>query len=88
MKIEVTSVSSKGQVVIPNKIRRQIGILEGAKLMIITDGQNLLLKPIQAPKYETFKMLIKESHELARKHGLTKDDVAKVIKKVRNESRR
>ncbi len=88
MNIEITSVSSKGQVVIPNRIRKDVGIMTGSKLMIITDGQNLLLKPIQAPKYETFKELIKESHALAKKSGLKKADLEKSIKKLRNENRR
>jgi AbrB family looped-hinge helix DNA binding protein len=50
--VQVTSVSSKGQVVIPADIRESMGITIGAKLIIFTDGENLLLKPIQAPKYE------------------------------------
>jgi AbrB family looped-hinge helix DNA binding protein len=87
IQLEVTSVSSKGQIVIPTEIRKEMGLSEGTKLMVVTDGANLLLKPIFKPKIELFKKLIKESRRFARENGLTKDDLKKAIKKVRNESR-
>ena len=85
--IEVTNVSSKGQVVIPRKIRQKMGIRNGTKLMVITDGANLLLKPVKAPKLASFNRLIKSSQKLARKSGLKKSDITKAIKKVRNAGR-
>jgi len=85
--IEVTSLSSKGQVVIPNGIRNQMNLKEGTKLMVFSDGQNVLLKPIQVPKKETFKSLIQKSRALAKANGITKADVKVAIKKVRSESR-
>lgn len=86
-KIQVTSVSSKGQVVIPNDIRETMGITSGTKLVIFTDGDNLLLKPVQTPKFETFKNLIKESKKVLNKTDLKKSDIKKIIKKVRDENR-
>ena len=84
---EVTSLSSKGQVVIPGKIREELGIDVGAKLVVFTDGTNLLLKPIEAPKADVFKKLIAESRNWAKKSKMTKTDIAKAIKKVRNARR-
>ena len=83
----VTSLSSKGQIVIPNKIRKELGIETGTKLVILTDGDNLLLKPIQEPKIEVFKKLIKESQKIRIEKKLKKSDIAKAIKKYRSESR-
>lgn len=85
--ITITSVSSKGQIVVPLDIRKEMNLEEGTKLMIVTDGSNLLLKPIQEPKMETFRNLVKMSRGVARKYGLKKSDVAKAIKKVRRENR-
>lgn len=85
--IQVTSVSSKGQVVIPNDIRETMGIFVGMKMVVFTDGDNLFLKPIQAPDFETFKGLIKESKKLITKTGFKKANVQKLIKQVRNENR-
>lgn len=82
---DITSLSSKGQIVIPNSLRKELGMVTGVKFIIFTDGSNLLLRPVQKPKLENFKKLIKESRALARKKKITQDDLAKAIKKVRNE---
>lgn len=85
--INVTSLSSKGQVVIPNNIRALLGINTGAKLLVFTDGDNLLLKPIKAPKLEIFKTLIKESGKITRSRGIKKRDLPRLIRKARYEGR-
>lgn len=84
---QITSVSSKGQIVIPNNIRTSLGISTGSKLIVMTDGINLLLRPIQTEKIAIFKRLIRHSERLAKKQGLKKSDVKKIIKKVRHENR-
>lgn len=87
IRTEVTSVSSKGQVVIPDRIRKQMGLTSGSKLIVVTDGTNLLLKPIEEPKLDSFKKLIEESRKFAKKEKLSKADVQKSIKEVRRENR-
>ena len=87
IKTEVTSLSSKGQVVIPDRIRKEMGLTTGSKLMVITDGTNLLLKPVEEPKMEVFKKLIEESRKFAKKEELEKADVENVIKDVRRANR-
>lgn len=84
---EVTSLSSKGQIVIPDRIRKKMGLISGSKLIVITDGTNLLLKPIEEPKMESFKKLIEESRKFAKKEKIKKSDVKKTIEQVRNENR-
>ena len=85
--MEMTTMSSKGQVVIPADIRDRIGLSSGTKLMILTDGDNLLLKPVQTPKIEAFRALVERSRRWAKEAGLRKSDVPKLINKVRHESR-
>jgi AbrB family looped-hinge helix DNA binding protein len=87
IKTEVTSLSSKGQVVIPDKIRKELGLTTGSKLIVITDGSNLLLKPMEEPKLDTFKRLINESRKVVKKYNLKKNDVEKAIRKVRSANR-
>lgn len=86
-KMQVTSLSSKGQVVIPNDIRSLLGIKTGAKLLIVTDGDSMVLKPIQTPKFEIFKDLIERSRKFAKEKNLKRSDVQKIIRQVRNENR-
>ena len=45
MNIEITRMSSKGQIVIPQKMRK--GIEEGEKLVIIQNGKQLILKRVK-----------------------------------------
>lgn len=87
MKVKVTSLSSKGQVVIPSDIREKLGISSGANMLVLTDGTNVLLKPIRMPKLQSFERLIKESRKIALTQKIKKDDVQKLIKSVRHESR-
>lgn len=84
---DITSLSSKGQIVIPNNLRKELGMIPGAKLMIFTDGSNLLIKPVQSPKIEAFQELIKESRALAKKNKFTPSDLKKIIKQIQNENR-
>lgn len=85
--IDVTSVSSKGQVVIPRIFRKNLGIETGAKLLVFSDGVNLLLKPMEEPKLDAFRRLIDESRRYAKEAGLKRGAISQVIRKVRNANR-
>jgi antitoxin PrlF len=82
--VEITSSSTKGQIVIPGSIRKQLGIVAGTKLIAMTDGINLLLKPIRAPRVDSFSKLIKESQSFAKKAGVKEEDIKDAIKAVRS----
>lgn len=49
MNIELTKLSSKGQVVIPNNIRGQIGLKEGEILAVSAKDKMIILKKIENP---------------------------------------
>ena len=85
--LDVTTMSSKGQVVIPTDIRKELGLLTGVKLMVLTDGANLLLKPIQTPKLQTFHALVRRSRHYANQAGLRKSTRTKALRAVRHASR-
>jgi AbrB family looped-hinge helix DNA binding protein len=46
MKAEYTTLSTKGQIIIPVAIREQLKLSVGTKLSIQRDGQTLILRPI------------------------------------------
>lgn len=85
--VEITSMSTKGQIIIPQIIRNELRVDSGAKFMIMTDGENILLKPIAMPKMEAFGNLIKRSKEYIKKTGMRQSELAALIKKDRNENR-
>lgn len=86
-KVLMTNMSSKGQVVIPNELRKSLGLVPGTPLAVFTDGSALLLKPVEVPEADAFEKLLKESRKAAKAAGLKRSDITKAIKKARNESR-
>ena len=87
MQVEVASVSTKGQVVIPGSIRKALGISSGSKLMVMSDGENLLMKPIEPPRMEAFEELLAESRKAASSAGIEPKDVTGAISEVRRARR-
>jgi antitoxin PrlF len=55
--------------------------------MVMSDGDNILIKPLQAPKLAVFERLVMESRVYAKQAGLKKSDVAAAIRKVRHADR-
>ena len=81
---EVTKMSSKGQIVIPTEIRKELSLKEGSKLIVMAHRGKLLMTPMDAPTADSFKDLIKESRKVGKK--LKKTDVKDAIKKTRRRS--
>jgi len=87
MKMEITSMSSRGQVVIPQAIREQLGLVEGEKLAVICEGDTVLLKKIPTLTIDTFNELLRKTHEFAREKHIKPSDVRAAIRQVRHEGR-
>jgi AbrB family looped-hinge helix DNA binding protein len=45
-----TTLTSKGQIVIPSELRRKYGLKEGVRIQLIDDGEQIILQPI-TPDY-------------------------------------
>ena len=48
MKREVTTVTTKGQLVIPSKLRRKYGIRKETQVAFVEGGDRLILQPLTA----------------------------------------
>ena len=83
----MTTMSSKGQMVVPVEVREDLGLSKGMKLMVVSDGHNMLVKPMMVPKLEAFHHLLEKSRRWAKEAGIKRSDIPKAIKKVRRESR-
>ena len=53
--MELTKISSKGQIVIPMKIRNQLGISEGSVIAIDTTNNMVILKKVDVDLIKQFK---------------------------------
>ncbi|HLC97589.1 MAG TPA: AbrB/MazE/SpoVT family DNA-binding domain-containing protein [Candidatus Nanoarchaeia archaeon] len=83
MEFEVATIGERGQVVIPQIFREEMGIHKGDKFMVLTRGDMFVLKKLQAPCREDFDRMLKKSHDHAKKQGLRPSDVEDAIRRVR-----
>ncbi len=82
-KLEITSMSSRGQVVIPLDIREHLGLREGEKFVVVGEEDTVILKKISMPSFKNFDKLIEKTQQFAKQKGITKADVENAIKRAR-----
>jgi len=84
--ISTTKMSSKGQVVIPEAIRKKLKLKSGAQFIVMGDKDVVILKSISPPSIDEFDDLIAEARRQARKAGMNRSDVVSAVAKVRGKS--
>ena len=84
--LATTKMSSKGQVVIPEGIRKRLGLKAGAQFVVVGDKDVVILKAISPPAMEDFDELISQARKLAKKAGLKRSDISAAVKKVRGKN--
>ena len=80
---DVTAVSSKGQIVLPKPIRDSLSLMAGARLMVMCDGENILLKPIRKPDISEFRAMMDQAAQWASEAGMTEEDIADAVQEIR-----
>lgn len=83
--VEITSISSRGQIVIPQEIREKLGLHKGEKFAVIGEGNTIVLKKLEVPSFKGFEKLLKRTREFAKKKHLKESDVAEAVKKARQK---
>jgi len=67
----VVKTSARGQIVIPRDIRRRLNIVPGRKLLIRTEGEQAVSKPLPDDPTEAFRGVFAEGDSLTK--ALLKD---------------
>ena len=83
--LATTRMSSKGQVVIPEAIRKQLNLKEGSQFIVVGEGDVVILKAITAPSLESFEALILKARQQAEEAGLKRADIASAVAKARRK---
>lgn len=78
-----TRLSSKGQVVIPGDIRKSLGLEPGARFVVLSDGDVVILKLIDSPARSEVRELAAKVRRRARQAGVTPDHVQRAIRSAR-----
>ena len=81
--LEITSLSSRGQVVIPQEVRDRLHLHEGEKFIVIGENDTIILKKLEMPSFKGFDKLLQKTRDLANQKGLKPEDVDQAIKRVR-----
>ena len=87
MEFEITRMSSKGQVVIPQDIREEVKAEEGTLFVVMNDKDTIILKKMQRPSKEIIikqiEKMAKEGRKRLEAEGLTEKDVIDIALKSR-----
>lgn len=82
--VTTTRLSSKGQVVIPEAIRRRLGLDPGAEFVVLGGDDTIVLQRVRAPAMQDFDAIVARAREAARRAGMRQSDVAAAIEAVRS----
>ena len=74
-----TKMSSKGQVVIPEEIRKKLGLETGTQFVVIGDRDVVILKSLSTPSMDEFDDLIGRARIQARKASLRRSDITEAV---------
>jgi AbrB family looped-hinge helix DNA binding protein len=78
-------MSSKGQVVIPEAIRKRLKLKAGTQFVVVGENDTLILKTISAPQMDEFDALIEQARQQAKIAGLKQTDINDAITKARSK---
>ena len=77
---EVTTVTSKGQITIPSKLRDQFGLEQGTKLMVVPTEYGLVLKKVDLPSIEEFQRRVENRADVS---DMSLDEVTRLVHEAR-----
>lgn len=83
--VATTRMSSKGQVVIPESIREDLGLQPGEQFVVVGQGDVVILKTLAAPDTRQIDDLVRKARKDARKAGVRRDHVRDAVRRVRRE---
>lgn len=81
--LATTRMSSKGQVVIPESIRKRLDLKEGAHFLVVGDEDVVILKVVTLPDMNEFDDLIRLARKQAKEAGLKPNDINSAVAKAR-----
>jgi antitoxin PrlF len=85
--VDMVTVSSRGQVSIPAAVRRELDIEEGAKLLVVSKGDNILLKKVDESVVEqSLEDVLRPMWDQAADAGLSEDDAEALIDDHRDDA--
>ena len=84
---EITTMSERGQVVIPQAVRERLGLKPKTKLLVYGEKDTIILKKLYLPNVrEEWERIKKIMDKRIKKYGeLTEEDIAAEVKAYRQK---
>jgi AbrB family looped-hinge helix DNA binding protein len=80
-----TKMSSKGQVVIPEEIRKRLKLKTGAQFVVIGEDDVVILKAVTPPSVAEFDAMIAKARSQAKEAGLKRSDITNAVARARGQ---
>jgi antitoxin PrlF len=82
MAMEISRMSSKGQVIIPRSVRERLNLQEGDKIVFMEENGKFTITKASTL---SFNHLANEIAQMAEKKGITEEDMLEELERVREE---
>ena len=83
--VATTKMSSKGQVVIPEQVRKSMNLQAGTRFVVLGEGDVVILKTITPPKMGEFDAVVRKARAQAEAAGMTPGDIPAALRDSRAE---
>lgn len=83
MPIDVLTLSTKGQLVLPNNLRKNMSLAPGDKLVAYWSNGSIVLKKLELPTETDFEKEIDKTVMFAKEVGIKEEDITDTIKEYR-----
>jgi len=83
MTLEIARVTSRGQVVIPAQIRKELGIKTGDSVAFKVDGSQAILTPVTNERLQALEDLFAWGRRIAKIKKIRKRDILPAVMDVR-----
>jgi len=86
----VTTISEKGQVVIPQSVRKNLNIKPKTKFLVYGEGDTVILKKIELPdlREEWRKLRALVDERIARYGEMTEEEINAIVQEHRHEKKK
>jgi len=84
IKVGTTTLSSRGQIVLPQDVREKLNLNEGDKFLVMAEADTVILKAIKPISKDVFENMLKATRGAVKKVGLTTKDLESAITKIRH----
>jgi len=76
-------MSSRGQVVIPEPIRKTLGIEAGTHFIVLAQDDTIVLHRLKEPPWQVFDAMVKQAEKQGRQHDAAMQGLTKFLKKLK-----